>query len=77
VLGVLLGMLARLDVRGCIATGRGFVPYWRNPRGRPALGLPAGLLTDLVNGSSRLVRCYGGCLRFDTFSVGPGLDESI
>ena len=34
-LGVLRGMLARLDVRGCIATGRGFVPYWRNPP-RPA-----------------------------------------
>jgi len=40
-------------------------------------GLPAGLLTDLVNGSSRSVRCYGGCLHFDTFSVGADLDESI
>ena len=76
-LGVLLGMLARLDVRGCIATGRGSCLIGETPRGRPALGLPAGLLTDLVNGSSRLVRCHGVCLRFDTFSVGAGLDESI
>jgi hypothetical protein len=47
------------------------------PRGRPARGIPAGLLTDLVNGSSRLVRCHGGRLRVDTFSVGAGLSESI
>jgi len=35
---VLRGMLARLDVRGCIATRRGFVPHWRNPEA----GLPMG-----------------------------------
>ena len=70
-------MLARLDVRGCIATGRGFVPHWRNPEAGLPHGLLAGLLTDLVNDSSRSVRCYSGCLRFDTFSVGADLDESI
>jgi hypothetical protein len=75
--GVLLGMLARLDVRGCIATGRGSCLIGETPEAGLPLGLPAGLLTDLVNSSSRLVRCYGVCLRFDTFSVEAGLDESI
>jgi hypothetical protein len=53
---VLLGVLAGLDVRGCTATGRGSCLIGENPEG-PAHGLLAGLLTDLVNGSSRLVRC--------------------
>ena len=75
-LGVLRGMLARLDVRGCIATGRGSCLIGATPEAGLPLG-PAGLLTDLVNGSSRLVRGFGACLRFDTFSVGAGLDESI
>jgi hypothetical protein len=49
---VLLGILAGLDVRGCTATGRGSCLIGETPR-PTCPRLLAGLLTDLMNGSSR------------------------